>query len=211
MAGAIREHVLAGRDTFIELMTRGEKSGARGVLNNGGTDSWHSGKHSYALTVDEFADARTKEFLAAAVALGVQGVFLSDYGDGNLTSAEVLTRVKYWTAFNDQKLSLKGTAGPQDPTTPGGSPHPDHAAVWSALTQSGWHDIRGYLIYHYGHGKGAPTGTIDATSFCGPKRAALDAYKLWNPSAGRYAVGYHSVPQLIDVAYASCAEYIVKP
>src|SRR5580700_7878227 len=43
MAGAIRLAVAEGRPVFVELMTHGEASFARGVLDDHGTDSWHPG------------------------------------------------------------------------------------------------------------------------------------------------------------------------
>ena len=211
MAAAIDEHVKAGRDTFVEVMTRGEKSGVKNLLSNGGTDPWHSGSHVYSLSSQAFGDARIAEFTDAMSRLGVKGIFVSDYGDGNLEPSEVSVRLGFWTGLGDPALSLKGTAGPQDPTTPGGSPHPDHAAVWSALVGSGWHDVRGYLIYHYGHKAGSPGGVIQTGAFCNAKKNALAAYRLWDPPAGRYAVGYHSVPGLIDTAAENCEEYLVKP
>jgi hypothetical protein len=33
-------------------------------------------------------------------------------------------------------------------------------------------------------------------------------YKLFNPEAGRFAIGYHSVPRLIDAAYDDDREYV---
>ena len=211
MAAAIDEHVKAGRDVFVEIMTQGEKSGVRAMLGNGQTDPWHGGSHAYALSEKAFGDARTAEFTDSMIRLGVKGIFASDYGDGNLTASEVSARINFWTGLGDKTLSLKGTAGPQDPRTPGGTPHPDHAAVWSALINSGWHDIRGYLIYHYGHGAGSPSGVVQTGTFCAAKQNALGAYRVWKPAAGRYAIGYHSVPGLIDTAASKCEEYLVVP
>jgi hypothetical protein len=46
---------------------------------------------------------------------------------------------------------------------------------------------------------------------------ALAAYRRWDPLLGRYAVGYHSTPYLMDDANVSlspivrCHEYVVLP
>lgn len=212
MGGAIAEHVASGRSVFIELMTHGEGSGARALLGNGQSDAWHNGSHDYALTTNEFGDARVREFRAAASALGVRGIFVSDFGDGNLTIAEVGSRVSFWTGRADAGLSLKGTAGIQDPRSNGGAPHPDHAAVWNGLTATSFGDIRGYLVYHHEVGAGTFTrgAAIDSAS-CVVKRQALNAYKVWDPDSGRYAVGYHSTGSLFDAVAATCTEYLVVP
>jgi hypothetical protein len=212
MAGAIYEHVQAGRDVFIELMTDGSRSGARTVLGNGGTDTWHSGTHSYALTYEQFSEARDREFRAAAIRLGVKGIYLGTATDGALTQAQVAERIQWWRGGGFTGLSLKGTVGAEDPGSVGGAAHPDHAAVWNALVASGFADVRGYLVYHHTTGVGTPDGTITLTAAqCSAKRAALNEYKVWSPGAGRYAVGYHSVAQLIDSTYSSCREYIEYP
>lgn len=48
------------------------------------------------------------------------------------TQAQVATRVGFWVRRADPGLSLRGTAGWQNPST-AGIPHPDHAATWNAL------------------------------------------------------------------------------
>jgi LmbE family N-acetylglucosaminyl deacetylase len=211
MAGSIRHHIEVGRDVFVELMTHGESSGVRSTLDDQGTCDWHSGSHSYYLTSEQFGDARLREFLDALAQLGVRGVFVSDFGDGDVTVPEVSTRIQFWLMNGGTGLSLKGTAGPQDPTAPGGGPQPDHAAVWSALIGSGFSDVRGYLVYHYRTGAGSPTSTEDISAFCDAKRSALSAYQVWAPEAGYYAIGRHSVSELFDAASADCHEFVVYP
>ena len=213
MGGAIYEHVQAGRDVFLELMTDGSQSGARAILNNGGTHSWHSGSHVYPLTTSEFSEARMREFKAAAARLGVKGIYLNPgITDGTLTQAQVGARIQWWINRGFTGLSLKGTAGSEDPTTAGGTPHRDHAAVWNALIASGFADVRGYFVYHHTSNAGTPDVTKVLTAAeCAAKRSALNEYKLWSPSAGRYAVGYHSVSALIDSTYSSCREYVEHP
>jgi hypothetical protein len=212
-AANIAEHVQTGRDVFIELMTHGRATGVRTTLGNGGTDPWHPGTHGYTLTPDEIGNARIAEFTQAAIALGVTGIKVSDFGDGNLTQAEVTQRISWWIAHNPGGMSLKGTAGDPDPTTVGGAPHRDHKAVWDALVASGFGDLRGWLVYHYSTGTGtfARQNTFLGQPACDAKRAALGAYKVWDPPNNRFAIGYHSVAGLIDTASASCVEYTVVP
>ena len=215
MAGAIRESLGEGRAVFVELMTHGEMSRARHKLDDGGTDPWHTGSHHYNLSVEEFGDARVREFFDTAVLLGVTGVRVHGFKNGGLTEEDVSSSIQDWIerARNDggTKLSLRGTAGAQDPQNSGGLPHVDHKAVWDALTASGAKDVQGYCIYNYVAHKSTPDETHDISPWCADKRAALEAYKLWDPDAGRFAVGEHSVPDVLANAASECNEFIVYP
>jgi hypothetical protein len=83
--------------------------------------------------------------------------------------------------------------------------------VWKALLASGEPSVLGYLVYHYRQKQGTPSYRQDISSLCSYKRTALNAYKVWNPTQGRYAVGYHSVKDLFDLAASDCGEYVVRP
>ncbi len=214
MAGAIRESVGQRRAVFVELMTHGEMSKARATLDDGGKDSWHPGKHHYKLSTQEFGDARVREFLEAALRLGVTGVRIHGFKNGGLTPADVSATIRYWidrAKDDDTELSLRGTAGAQDPQDKNGLPHPDHKAVWDALAASGVEDVQGYCIYNYAEKKCTPDEIHDISPWCADKRAVLESYKLWDPDVGRFAVGEHSVRDLIAKAGSNCHEYIVYP
>lgn len=214
MAGAIREHVLAGRDVFLELMTHGDKSAVFERLDDGLSHPWHPGVHEHPMTRQEFGNARTREFVDAATRLGVTGIRVNDFGDGggSLTVAEVTTRIDFWIAEGGSGLSMKSTAGANDPTTAFGVPASDHAAIWNALVASGYPDIRAYLIYHYTLGYGTGFSTVPLSpALCAAKSDAIDAYRVWDPANGRYAIGNHSVASLLNAAESACEEYIVFP
>ncbi|MFL5493459.1 MAG: PIG-L deacetylase family protein [Gemmatimonadales bacterium] len=212
MSGSIAVDVAAGRQVFLELMTGGQESAARATLANGRRDSWHPGAHTYPLTVAQFSLARTKEFLDAAARLHVTGVFLNGFEENHLTTEEVTRRVNFWKRWGGDGLSLHGTAGAEDPGSATTGPHPDHVAVWMALDQSGVRDITGHLIYQYRTHLGTYDERVDYTGVCGARQNALAAYKVWDPSQGRYGIGYHSVRTLFDSSAASCAEYVLhKP
>jgi LmbE family N-acetylglucosaminyl deacetylase len=210
MEGAIKEHINGGRQVYVELLTQGEASGARAILQNGGSCPWHSGSHSYALTPTQFGQARVAEFLEAMVSLGVHGVTVSDLGDGNLTVSEVAGRIGFWEQHKPaQGVSYKGTLGTSQ-SGAGGANHPDHIATWNALTTSGLADVRGYNSSFYTPSSGKPVNTHPlASSVCSAKTSAMAAYKLWSPTAGRYAVGYHSVASTFDSLASSCEEYVL--
>jgi LmbE family N-acetylglucosaminyl deacetylase len=212
MAGAILQAISEGRPVYIELMTHGEASFVRGVLENRGTDAWHPGPHVYALSVQEFGDARVREFHDAMSRLGVTGVHVSAFGNGTLTPAQVTERIDYWLGQNIRGLSLRGTAGAQDPgsaTNP--APHPDHAAVWNALAASGYPDVLGYCIYQAVTGKCSYDAKIDVGPWCKGKRDALAAYELWEPLERRYGIAFHSTNGLLTLSGTQCEEYVVRP
>jgi hypothetical protein len=198
MGGGIREHVQAGRQVFIELMTHGEASGVRATLNNQGTCTWHTGSHTYPLDSKSLGDARVAEFLEAAKRLGVTGVFVSDFGDGKVTTAQVGERIQEWMAWPVQDvtkgLSFKGTYG---------SSQPDIKAIWDALVASGHADVRGYGSTS--DGTPSMTPAYDAT-ICGVKTQAWAAYEDWDPAGGWYAIGRHSC----GVATPTCTENVWK-
>jgi LmbE family N-acetylglucosaminyl deacetylase len=212
MAGAILQAISEGRPVYVELMTHGEASFVRGQLEDRGTDTWHPGRHVYALTVKEFGDARVREFRDAMGRLGVTGVNVSDFGNGKLTPEQVTTRIEHWLAQGIRGLSLRGTAGAEDPQNPGNpAPHPDHAAVWNALSASGYPDVLGFCIYQAVTGRCQYDAKVDVGQWCKGKRDALAAYELWEPAEGRYGVAFHSTNGLITLAGSRCEEFVVRP
>ncbi len=212
MAGAILQAISEGRPVYVELMTHGEASFARGVLADRGTDTWHPGRHMYTLSVQEFGDARVREFRDAMGRLGVTGVHVSDFGNGKLTMEQVTERLEYWTSQGIPGLGLRGTAGAEDPQSAGSpAPHPDHAAVWRALSTSGHPDVLGFCIYQAVTGKCQYDAKVDIGPWCEGKRDALAAYELWEPAQGRYGVAFHSTNGLITLSGTRCEEYVVRP
>lgn len=196
MGGAIIQHLDAGRPVFLDLMTRGTATGARATLASGGTDDWHPGTHDYVLSPEQIGTARTREFLDAAARLGVTGVYVSDFGDKDLTAEEVGQRASWWIANGGPGLSLKGTY----------TGHTDHIAVWDGLRASGHADIRGYS-----YDDAFRTRVDGIAAQCEDKSFALGAYEVWDPARGRFAVGYHSAAWAFTKARADCHEYVVVP
>jgi hypothetical protein len=212
MAGAIGQAIADGRPVFVELMTHGESSFVRGFLATRGTCAWHTGSHVYDLSLEDFGDARVREFLDAMHRLGVTGVHVGGFTSMELTPSEVSGRIAYWRARKEPGLSLRGTAGAQDPesdTDP--LPHPDHAAVWEALVASGFHDVLGYCIYQAVTGKCRYDERVSLGALCSLKRDALAAYEHWDPDNGRYAIAYHSTHPLLEDVAGGCREWIVRP
>jgi LmbE family N-acetylglucosaminyl deacetylase len=210
MAGAIRAALAEGRPVYVEVLTKGETSRARAILNNGRQDSWHPGAHQYNLSEAEFGEARAREVTDSSARLGVTGIYINSFPNGGLTEQHVQSRIAAWLS-RGHNLQLRGTAGEQDPR--GNEPaHPDHVVVWHALVAaSRAANVQGYLVYGHEFSNGRADAINDITPFCEAKRAAIGAYRVWDPPHGRYAIGAHSTPELFDKAGADCKEMIVHP
>ncbi len=201
MAGSIAQAVKAGKDVYLEVLTHGEGSKAGFALLLRG--QWVFG--------DALGKARVAEVLDAARRLGVKGIHVSDFGDGNVTKQEVNGRVRFWEKRAAGPLTLRGTVGEGDPTLGKRTPHPDHQACWEAVSESSAKDAAGFYIYRYQTGKGSPDQTVDVSGERAKKLDALEAYRVWDPGHGRYAVGEHSVGELISKATKDVHEYIERP
>ena len=113
MGAAIREHVLAGRDTWVLLLTDG---GASGVCNT----SPYNGDRAACVA------ERDKEYRNAVHKMGAHAVVLADrMPDGTLTGAYVAEVIKRWAATYPN-ASFK-TMSEYD------SIHPDHRAAGRGL------------------------------------------------------------------------------
>ncbi|WP_131106290.1 PIG-L family deacetylase [Ornithinimicrobium sufpigmenti] len=79
-------------------------------------------------------------------------------------------------------------------------PHPDHAAAGEAVRRAHRAGVIEDSLFHVPvdvleESVGSPVQL--STAACDAKRAALAEYRVWDPFAGRYAIGLLSVPDLI--------------
>lgn len=221
MAGAIREHKDARRPVYLVLLTNGINSDVLNILNGVVECPWHQIGHNFQLTMEQMMWARKVEFVASAGRLGVDKIFILDDGQGfddvepytnygNFVNRLIDTIKRFEAEFPG--ASHKLVSGRLD-LLPDGTTNPTHQACWDAATllRNQITDFRFYRIYVYF--KNAASRTSQFQLYLTPgwqaaKRAALDEYKLFNPDAGRFAVGYHSVSQLIDAAFNDDKEYL---
>jgi LmbE family N-acetylglucosaminyl deacetylase len=221
MAGAIAEHKDVGRPVYLVLLTDGRPSERmQAILNGDQQCPIHHETHHFNLTIDQMIWARTVEFVASAHALGVDRVFLAGgggYEDGEAANdydafrARVRDTIKQYEALYPG-ASHKLISGVRD-TFLSGEGNPTHAACWDAASdlQGTISDFRFYRVYIYDRPKSQRTAPYTrhlSSSWLARKRAALNEYKRYDPGAGRYAYGYHSVHTLFDAAYADDTEYV---
>jgi LmbE family N-acetylglucosaminyl deacetylase len=221
MAGAIREHKEAGRPVYLVLLTNGINSLMLNILNGNEFCHWHKVYHHFDLTMEQMMWGRKVEFVASARCLGVDKVFIVDDGQG-LDDCEpyedydrfVGKVVDIICRFEERfpGSSHKLVSGYYD-VFPDGSTNPTHQACWDAAKRlcKKITDFRFYRIYVYWKPVEDRTSQFQLNlkpEWQFAKKAALKQYRLFNPLAGRYAIGYHSVADLIEEAYTSDKEYI---
>lgn len=184
MGGAIHHNRSA--ENLVVLLTRGGASNAINKVN---------AQLDTPIDREEFMAARLREFQAAVRHLGVGGdqVVVLDLPDGAIEESAVRHVVR------DMEGRLPGashrTMTPSDP-------HPDHAAAGRAVLNAlRAHEIGDAVFL-------VPYPLVDAGSgvrlahpdpgWVQAKRAALAEYQVWDPTAGRYAIGHHSVRKLLE-------------
>lgn len=224
MAGGIMAAHAAGRRNVVVLYTQGGNSDVRLVLNGVFYCHLHGRYHDpsaegyHPLDLEAFKAARVAESRAALKALGVadHDVIVLDFPDGGLETAPVLEVM--------QELDRR-FPGAQHRTTSVTDKHRDHKVLARALYRLKEHaassgralDIAFYRVYQHGHsavGQRAGAAREMPASFTvvdvdDPelKRAALAEFARWEPAAGHYAIGLHSVPKLISRAADAPYEY----
>lgn len=180
MGADIAAHVAAGRRVILVLVTDGGASGARATLCK---------VKAVCLTVPEFVAARDREFATSAAALGVRptDVFYEGKPDGKLTVADARAVIASWAARYPGS-SLK-TMSPHDA-------HPDHRALGEALRSLRAAGVTTDARFMQSRLYWTPM-PVSGRFVAGSPRvgAAANAYRVYDPAAGRYAIGWtYSVP-----------------
>ncbi len=209
---SIANHLAAGRNVLVVLMTAGCSQWVEDMLNGRvGCSGMHIGAHD--LTKERYADvdlpadvigqARQDEFASACGAfahgaLGRVQIEFQGIPDGTLTVAKAKQIIASY-ALRFPTASHK--------TMTWTDPAADHAACGQALrelrTEGALTDARFYVMPE--RQSAATAGGVapwreDLAANVAPRvlARAASAYKAWNPAAGSYAVGYHSVPEAFD-------------
>ncbi len=198
MGGAI----VAQRDArnVVVALSRGGATVALGRIND---------RLGRSIDVDELVAARERELREAVTALGVASgdLHVLDLPDGQLSPAAIRPIITEMERRHPG--ASHRTTSPRDP-------HPDHRAAGTAVLAA-WRagdvvDCR--FVVPWPPDTAAPDGTTSVV-FDGPsraaKRAALEAYRSWDPGRGRYAVGWHSVPDLIQAQHDDPVELTHGP
>lgn len=226
MGITIAEHVAAGRDTHVVLMTHGRVTGALDAINGVTLSGYWKVMHDPAfegyspLTKADLEQARIREFHHACAQLGVPPSnrhieYLDDPTTGEtVTKAEAKAVIQnYVNAYPDADhftLSYHDI-------------HPDHAAVGQALLElynDGEIDYNVRFIIsmatrnNYENNGQTPPGWKDTPTDSTITNKLVNAcrcYAAWAPTVGSFAVGYHSVANQFDKLLADPYHYIHLP
>lgn len=222
MGGTIRQRILAGDEVWIIVATHGEGSGVKRILSGETRCSIHSRYHNPttenyldtegngpSLSTTEFGWARVREFYDSVTTLGVltSHVQIYDYGDGLVSYtvatnlfANVVNRFGFW----DKYYTVLGALDY--------SYNIDHVNLAQALVDNRLipdQNKRFYAVYEYRHTNHSNIEwLVDIGPYLAVKRQALLKFQVWDPPNGRFMIGYHSVKDLFDAAYASPLEFM---
>lgn len=201
--------VRKGKNVHIILCTNGSKSSVRKILNNGKRCSIHEGAHTYDLSIEEFIQARDREFIGSCTALGVEAanIHIPEKRDIDgflsVNNAEEIIK-HYYSIYGHNAVVC--TISPNN----GPSQHQDHKALGKAadhlLRQGIIKEVRFFIEpYHFGQIQDnprlipiAPTITTPSADIETAIRKAVRSYSIWDPAERRYAIGYHSVTSDFD-------------
>ncbi|MFJ9734215.1 PIG-L deacetylase family protein [Streptomyces sp. NPDC101171] len=229
LAGSILEHKAAGRPVYLVLVSDGRNPDLAKLMN---TDpcpltTWSSphpcaagGRHGLSWPTDgttKIVAGRTAEFTASAKALGVDRVINFKIADDGFASTSAYNRLVDRIDAKVRALaaqypgaSHKFTAGWLERT----ETHKACSDVAYRLMNDGTiSDVRFNYVYAYGRPRdrradGAAYVLNIPGSHMKVKRNAMYAYNTWDPSRNLYALGYHSVPELLEAAHADPREFI---
>lgn len=219
----IGNHLVAGRDVVVVLVTQSASVGMLGLLNGAVVDPVSGVRHDPVreqylgpltdgrLTADVVGQARVREWRSAC---GVYDAF----GGGRLAVValgrpEGLTSADVQDVVRDVEAQHPRASHKAMSWT---DPHPDHAACGSALrslrddgtiTDARFYVQRNHLDVARAqglvvHDVPPAEGVADAV------RRACACYRAWNPAAGSYGFGYRSVRALFDATLAAPASSV---
>ncbi|NEB04467.1 PIG-L family deacetylase [Streptomyces sp. SID13726] len=229
LAGSILEHKAAGRPVHLVLVSNGRNPDLATLMN---TDpcpltTWSSphpcaagGRHNLSWPTDgtnKIVAGRTAEFMASAKALGVDKVINFKIVDDGFDSVSAYNKLVDRIDAKVRALaaqypgaSHKFTAGWLERT----ETHKACSDVAYRLMNDGTiSDVRFNHVYAYARPEdrradGAAYVLNIPGSHMKTKRAAIYAYNTWDPGRNLYALGYHSVPELMEAAHADPREFV---
>lgn len=212
MSADILRHLNIGRPVYMVLFTDGGQTAAKYAINgkddSGNTYSsgWWGGTHNpevegYApLSWDDVYNARDTEFKSACGALGVP--------QSNITIIRTADRTVEGFKETFRSVISEFPPGTAYKTMSPLDTHDEHRkgaqALWELWNEGVVTDVRFWLsrldIMNNTTTRGYPT-TATADELKVIERATR-AYKAWNPTAGSFAVGAHSVASQFDALLA---------
>lgn len=211
------------KDLRVVLCSDGAASKVRRVLNNGKDCDFHEGPHTHELTTEEFAEARDREFMASCERLGVPAhnvhVPPQRLKDGEIDPEGSRNLIlEYLKKSPDAAVCLIGPSYDQYDAS---VQHPDHRVLaQAALDLYNEGTISKLILFMEPSGvrnfrinnPGVRLTRMKASPAAGVliEAAALE-YDRWDPEAGRYSIGGHSVRKLLENIASEQTSYFWIP
>ena len=189
------------------LCTDGSASFVKRELSDGLTCGFHTGEHAYELSDSQFIGARDSEFQDSCKALGLTSFDVANVqgraADSKLTVQKAKDIIRYYLA------KYPGAVVCTTSPSVGSEQNSDHRVLGEAALELYREDIIDDLrlfvepYYLNEFEQGSHSINLDETSLeSDAERASLTlaaaSYRVWNPDASRFAVGYHSVGSYFD-------------
>lgn len=222
--GRMREGAVAA-----VLLTNGAACFVRGLLHDGGSCAELGDAHVHELSLEEFSQARDREFASSCEALGIPArnvrLWEPRMDDLALTVAgatEVVRAVLRAHPFARICAHAPRPEVDQDSRPdPSLSPHRDHCAVGAAVEavrREGKAPFVEYCIEFYDLARfvmANPQVVVTRRALGRGDRdryvQALSSYRLWDPDRGRYAIGWHSGVEMFEGALENSGVYGFDP
>lgn len=217
LAGSIKQHVVAGRNVHVVMVTDGGSTRAKDKIN---TRLRLEGRSPLSRT--QLIEARNNEFMASMISLGVNksNIHFANkeigpyYIDGKLTKYKAREVIDYYynkLGNGSYKTVSAGIGSPNSNYS-----HNDHKALFLALRETS--KIGDQRFYN---DKEIPGVTVQENityfkwnyktyNLLTYKKTALENYFLYNPNIGRYSVGYFSVSEMLRFWQNHRYEYYIK-
>jgi len=213
MGVGIRNHIVAGYDVYVILLSHGRASNAYNVLAGTQYCSWHAKYHNpssegYApFDKRKFGLTRVNEFINACLALGVpySNIAVYDLEDGQFTKDQVKAIIQEW---------VNRVPGAGHKTMTYKDNHPDHVACGQALLELYNAGIIGNARFYIKREQYDQINGFFETydsSYYPYIQAAANVYKNWAPTQGKLAVGYHSVKSTFDALLSDPRSKLHRP
>lgn len=207
MGVAIKNHVEAGYEVHVVLLTDGSASNVLSTVNNRLTK-----EHYPTLTRSQFVEARNQEFTRSNIALGVNrgDIHFENLKDGQTTVEQMENVIlKYEKMYPEAKHKTMSYI----------DDHNDHANVGKALlslfNKGKVKDARFYIQDDEFINKNPKLKNYIAedfkTNYYPSIKSAANYYMTWKPRAGYYSIGYTSVKASFDRLLNKPVSYYHKP
>lgn len=224
MGVAIREEIDNGHQVIVVLLTDGASSKSRRVLNGDIKCEWHNAFHNHQedyrdgfLSKFKYSRARSTEFYHSCLALGVkkENIHLLGFADGGLNKDLVKEIIRYFIELYPAASHNTITYSEEIEN------HNDHLAAGNALLdyykQGEINDIRFFVKRYCWSFLEKKDMRLSYMCLKAKKEQrkyllnAIEAYKCWQPAAGKYACGYHSVADSFNAFEADMVNKYHRP